>query len=102
MTPMISVSANAEQARETNRTSHCCKPAQSSFSKASHFGLALVPMVLGIAYAMLFRDTQDPLIYRLALYSLFLLGIGSAIFVLSGIGRIEKMEEKDESDARLI
>lgn len=100
MTPAMPLSTNTKHKAEG-----CCATHQQakfalgaaereSFSRASDFAFALVPIVLGVGYAMLFRDAEGSLFFRLGVFSFFILTLGAAVSLLSGVGLVEDSERK--------
>ena len=48
---------------------------RDAFSRASHFALVLIPVVVGVGYAMLIRDIEGSFLFRLGIFSMFLFGL---------------------------
>ena len=67
--------------------------APAAFSRASHFAFALIPMALGVGYAMI-RDAEGSFLFRLGVYSMLLFGLGGAISLLCSLDRLQDWEER--------
>ena len=72
----------------------CCHKethSEASFSRARHFALILIPMVIAVAY-VLARDSQGSLSSIVPAFLLLLLSLGVAVGILRGIDMLDKLE----------
>jgi hypothetical protein len=85
---------------------HSTGAGAQSFSRASHFAMILIPSIFGVAY-LLFGEffgrsgtlgwsllDENSLGFHLAVYALFLFGVGSAVFILRGLDELIDKERK--------
>jgi hypothetical protein len=94
MYPAIHV-GQTDTSKEKKLPTACAHP-RPAFSRASHFAAVLIPVVLGVGYAMLIRDVEGSFLFRLGVFSMFLFGLGGAISTLFCVGLVEDWEERHE------
>ena len=90
MTPSIS---NPYSDTELPRKPAAPAKAHGPFSRASHFALILVPVMLGVGFSF----TQDAALTAPLLFivlALFFCGLGGALALLWGVKKVEEWEEK--------